>query len=87
MVLRKVDIVLRKVDAERKATLTATQGLYRGLLDTKPTPETARMNVRVDMERLYIETLHVGIADLAIARRRESLGMRVTRPKMMPNVV
>ena len=54
-------------DAETKATLTATQGLYReyaGLLDTKPTPEAARIPVSVDMERLYIETFHVGIADL-----------------------
>ena len=72
-----VDIVLRKVtlfyarwtsfDAERKATPTAAQrtiiiGTMQRLLDTKPTSETARMPVRVDMERLYtvlIETFHL----------------------------
>ena len=45
-------------------------GTTQGLLDTKPTPqtETTRMPVRVDMERLYIETFHVGIADLELSR-------------------
>ena len=40
-------------DAVRNETPTATQGLNigttQGLMDTKPTPQTARMPVRVDM--------------------------------------
>ena len=49
------------------------KGTTQELLDTKPTPQTARMPVRVDMERLdmesldmerlYIEMFHVEIAD------------------------
>ena len=51
----------------------------RGLLDTKPTPETASMPVRVDVECLYIEMFHVGIADLELSQDGKSAKASATR--------
>ena len=58
---------LRLKERQRQLLHRDYIGTMQGLLDTKPTPETARMPVRVDMERLYIETFHVGITNLELS--------------------